>query len=124
MSSATAMAMTLEDLRLLNRKQAAAFIKERISAGSVAWLAKLARTNAGPAFKIIASRALYRPEDLEAWLLQQWHGPSESCVLHDPVSHEGMTAEPLPQYEELGGEDADVIADGLRIAALAMGGAP
>lgn len=51
------MAMTLKDLRLLNRKQAAAFIKERISAGSVAWLAKLARTNAGPAFKIIVSRA-------------------------------------------------------------------
>jgi hypothetical protein len=116
--------MALEDLRLLNRKQAAAFIRERISAGSVAWLAKLARTHEGPAFKIIASRALYRPQDLEIWIAEQWNRePSHiSAVDHatspvvpnEPIADEQIIAEPVA-HEYVPSVDLDAIEQGLRL---------
>ena len=115
-------AMTLDDLRLLNRKQAAAFIKERISAGSVAWLAKLARNHEGPKFKVIASRALYRPQDLEIWIAEQWnkepshigavdHATPQQVIADEPVAEEQFIAEP----EYVPTVDLDAIEQGLRL---------
>ena len=117
----------MEDLRLLNRKQAAAFIKERISAGSVAWLAKLARNHEGPTFKIIASRALYRPKDLEIWISEQWNKePSQIGVVDEATPQMVIPDEPLAdehsaQDDEasdcFSGVDVETIALGLKIAA-------
>lgn len=52
---------------LLNRDQAAAFVRERYGHCSRSRLAVMAVTGEGPAYRIFGNRAVYEPADLIAW---------------------------------------------------------
>ena len=54
--------------RLLNRKEASAFLSERGYKVAVATLNKLACVGGGPPFRKFGRRPLYRPTDLIAWV--------------------------------------------------------
>lgn len=111
----------------LTRKQAAEFIRERICCGSVALLAKLAREGTGPHFYVAGKSSLYAPDELQAWcesrLELRGDKPSRRAkpvvLMALPVSDIPLS----PSVEVEPSLDCDVIAQGLRLAAL-LGAAP
>ena len=66
------------DCRLLDRKQAAAFLTERGYRTAPATLAKLACLGGGPIFESFGRRPLYREADLLAWAKAKTTGPRRS----------------------------------------------
>ena len=78
----------------LTRKQAAAYIKARISTGSVSLLAKLARTNEGPRCFTAGKAALYDPADLDQWITSRLR-PMGSSPEPEPVAEDIRPAEAL-----------------------------
>ena len=70
--------MDIQFPRLLRRKDAAQFLRERFGVGSAATLAKLAVVGGGPPFRKLGRLPLYAPDDLEAWARAKISGPRAS----------------------------------------------
>lgn len=81
----------------LTRKQDVAYIKARISTGSVSLLAKLARTNDGRRCYTTGKVVLYLPENLNEWIADRLR-PMGS--LPEPSAEDLRETEALPTHSE------------------------
>lgn len=71
--------------RLLRRKEAAEYLQDKLGAYTVETLAKLACVGGGPRFVKVGPYPLYRPEDLDGWIVSR---------MSKPVAHNGeLTAQ-------------------------------
>ncbi len=71
------------DVKYLDRKAAAAFLKDRIGSGSPLTLARLAVQGGGPPFHRCLNRAIYAIPDLIAWG-ESKIGPKQTSTADSP----------------------------------------
>ena len=62
----------------LRRNEAANYLQERYGAYTTETLAKLACVGGGPRFQKVGSFPLYRPEDLDDWVMSRMSKPVAS----------------------------------------------
>ncbi|AUN94819.1 helix-turn-helix transcriptional regulator [Pseudazoarcus pumilus] len=66
--------------RYLSRKEAAAYLTERGLHYSHTTLQKLVTVGGGPAYRKFGNRAVYHPEDLDAWIDAKLTAPRYSST--------------------------------------------
>ena len=70
--------MTIDVEMRLSRKEASEFLSKRGYRVAVQTLAKYATLGGGPVFESFGRKALYKPDDLLAWVASRSSGPRRS----------------------------------------------